>query len=294
MRIKLIQGFKVLLVLYNQCALTHQRDANRAIAGMTRRLGANIQYSSFLEGLLIYAFDEFLLFYSSHTSLRRRKGFPIYSWSGWIGHLDFSPTDKPFTKKHALELPLDHGWLENCHWIIWYRATASGSKRLAPGRNCDRVISRRPFGFFCPNLPFPTYRTESSELGREVDARFKDYAVLQFWNLSTFFRLTDIDVLRGLASLGTRGGWSCGELFMDGYDEEAFFVDQTVFEVILLCTVNEGYNIHQAVCKSLLFFVMCIETRDGISERRGIGWLNSQALNDSLEPGLAWEEIDLA
>jgi hypothetical protein len=54
-----------------------------------RRLSDHLQYD-FFAGLPSAAFDAFLLFYPTAHSLRRRPGFPNFSWSGWSGYCRFA------------------------------------------------------------------------------------------------------------------------------------------------------------------------------------------------------------
>lgn len=58
--------------------------------------------------------------------------------------------------------------------------------------------------------------------------------VLQFWTLSAFFRLGDVDVFDATASLFGQGNLLCRQTYLNGLEDSTFFECPGVFEVILL------------------------------------------------------------
>ena len=64
---------------YTKRALSNQSDALDAMAGVISRFSYSMR-CRFLQGIPTATFDLFLLFTTNGSSLRRRQGFPSYSW----------------------------------------------------------------------------------------------------------------------------------------------------------------------------------------------------------------------
>jgi len=90
---------------YTSQILGDQNDALRAMAGIIRRDSEKIA-SSMLESLPIRAMESFMSFVG--RNLRRRRGFPSYSWTGWIGGVEVS-------------IGTGYTMLNTNKWISWYK-----------------------------------------------------------------------------------------------------------------------------------------------------------------------------
>src|SRR5881227_1426534 len=72
-------------------------------------------------GLPTVALDYVLLFHAFHRmserlniSVRRRKGFPSWSWAGWVGMLNWAAWGE--TSSTWIRC-----WLDTKTWISWYK-----------------------------------------------------------------------------------------------------------------------------------------------------------------------------
>jgi hypothetical protein len=103
--------------------LSRQSDAINAIAGALRPLSVSMGYS-YICGIPKIGFDVFLHFFSNTNSrsvLRRRQGFPSYSWAGWIGAVEWATRDYGLATKSLWD-----EWLAKRTWICWYHRSHSG------------------------------------------------------------------------------------------------------------------------------------------------------------------------
>lgn len=129
------------------------------------------------------------------------------------------------------------------------------------------------------------------------------YPVLQFWTLSMFCRISDVDVFMATACLTDSNHKKCGVVWLDGFEETTFFQIQSQFEIILISEGSWGMGLpkfeidsqaYQVADKWGYYHVMLLEWQGGIAERRGVGLLCQGAVNYSLDPGPVWKEIFLA
>ncbi|WAO85978.1 HET domain-containing protein [Fusarium falciforme] len=150
-----LPNYSQLLTHYTCRALTDPGDVLRAMAGIIRRISEKVE-CRFIQGLPSGAFDSFILFESWTCILRRRKGFPSYSWCGWQGRI-------------WLDILHDNDeWLSKT-WIIWYKRSQSGVTNLVwdhaandscPFHDTPYVGYRRRHTFKPPApLGFATTRT---------------------------------------------------------------------------------------------------------------------------------------
>jgi len=101
-----LRDFRMMLLYYSERALSFQSDALRALAGITRRVSQKAK-CRFLQGIPTAAFDAFLVFECKMWgTLRRREGFPSYSWVGWKGSLVVAKRSHIFDNLNQ--------WLERC------------------------------------------------------------------------------------------------------------------------------------------------------------------------------------
>jgi len=306
-----VTDYREMLVHYSRRALTHENDALRAMSGITRRF-AEAMRCRFLEGIPTAVFDAFVLFRCSLG--RRRPSFPSYSWAGWRGALDFELWDA--------YIDID-SWLIYRTWIIWHERSQSGlitsiwnpeaNEALPYGDKSDvGYRCRHPFlprqGLALPNhlAAVQTVPTDHVRFGRPLPA----YSILQFWTLAVYFTIEDIDVFDGVAAIADLYHARCGTIWLDGFEETTFFQEsdekgKLILEFILLSegasepgrtSSFEPTRYHPATNGNYQkkFNVLLLEWRDGIAERRGIGWIHQPAIESSLSPGPVWKEIFLA
>lgn len=252
---------------YSQRVLSHDGDAQRALAGINRRFSANLGYE-FVEGLPSAAFDAFILFKPygdlKGTSLRRRLDFPSYSWTGWRGSLDCGHVHSHETQ-YSLRCI---GWLTKHTWIVWYKRGVCGPATLVWDPKAHAELLLRTITW---DVNIDTWELTDTERGKEKRGEAYDgyierepvrptvslgieilpttptpglqlgipsgiaYQVLQFWTVSAFFRLGTIDVFEATATLLGKDNVLCGRIFLDNFeDSSAFFQSSRPFEVILL------------------------------------------------------------
>jgi hypothetical protein len=282
-----LNDFGRMLQYYTPKALTNPSDILRALAGVVRRITETAK-CRFLEGLPTAAFDAFIVFEANGWILRRREGFPSYSWTGWKGGV---------TVETSATRPLNVR-LEEDTWIIWYKRSPAGALSLVwdPSRYKPCPIAdptfegyrqRRPFQSRQLHLlsiqEFPTVATE--KLPYELPAI--RYHLLQFWTLSVRFKLKTEDAFRGSASIVTRSGARVGTIYLDGTEESAFFDSQEPFEFILL---SISWRPHPDGQK---YVIMLLEWNGPIAERRGLGFIDQPSIVQGFLPGPQWKEIVL-
>ncbi|PMD22783.1 HET-domain-containing protein [Hyaloscypha hepaticicola] len=291
--------YRTILLYYTPRVLTNQQDALLAMAGIIRRLSSKMQ-SRFFQGIPVAAFDTFLVFQSNGGLLRRRQGFPSYSWCGWIGPVIF---DEPYE---------ENDWLSDKTWIIWYKRSSSGSTNLVwdilanetfPVADMNFVGYRRrsPFGDRHA-LKFPTSRTAPTQ-EHYFEREFPTYQILQFWTLAVYLSISNVQVFHASAFIRDRFGRKCGQIWMDGFEETTFFEMKSPLEFILLSEREKERNfrdgkdieeVYQSRRTSRDYNVILLEWNEGIAERRGFGIIDKEAVERSFAPGPLWKEIFLA
>ncbi|KAG5819171.1 hypothetical protein H9Q74_000758 [Fusarium xylarioides] len=297
----------IMLVFYTHRVLTNQNDTSRAMAGIIRRIAELIK-CSFFQGLPTAIFDHFIVFNAFPTVLHRRSTFPSYSWTGWRGSI--APNNNNSTTSEVNE------WLRDRTWIIWYKRSPSGIINLVwdPDTNPSFPMSDLNYAGYRQRRPFSygrhvprqldtsqTMPTEHVSFARKLPS----YPILQFWTISLFYRIFDIDVFRATGSLQDSNNKKCGFVFLDGFEETDFFESSGLFEIILLSEAHrdlyakpewvqwqDPYPLAAGQWK--YYNIMILEWHGGIAERRGFGVLNQGAVEFSLAPGPSWKEIFLA
>ncbi|RGP81170.1 hypothetical protein FLONG3_707 [Fusarium longipes] len=233
--------YSVMLFYYTQRALTNQNDVSRAMAGIMRRF-MDVMKCQFFQGLPTAAFDQFIVFSAKRGILRRRFSFPSYSWIGWKGCVDID-------FRYSLTYERTNDWLRQRTWIIWYKRSPSGAIDLVwnPDANPSFPLqdmeytgyrTRRTFasGDHVPLL-LDTRRTKPRK--RVSFLAVPPYPLLQFWTVSLFYNIRDVDVFEGTAHLTDSNQEKCGRVYLDGFEETTFFDSRDPFEIILL---SEAYS----------------------------------------------------
>ncbi|KAH6959507.1 heterokaryon incompatibility protein-domain-containing protein [Fusarium avenaceum] len=295
-----------MLFYYTKRAITNQNDASRAMAGITRKI-AEATKCNFFQGLPTAMLDLFIIFYAAGSILQRRSIFPSYSWTGWRSGIDIDVLPGSDID--------DNTWLKDHTWIIWYKRSPSGITNLVwdtdanpsfPLSDMEYVGYRRRRLFSDgrhAHRQLNTKRTMPTEqvtFSRPVPT----YPLLQFWTLSLFYRIFDINVFSGTAYLEDSKKARCGFVYLDGFEETTFFESQGPFEVILLSEARSQQMSHHdfkwrdpyplAAGQWEFYNVLLLEWQGGIAERRGFGLLHQGAIEFSLASGPSWKEIFLA
>ncbi|KAK3303885.1 heterokaryon incompatibility protein-domain-containing protein [Chaetomium strumarium] len=295
-----VEDYSTMLLYYSRRALTYQGDVLNAMAGIMRRVSHKMK-CRFLEGLPTASLDLFLLFRSHRSMLRRREGFPSYSWAGWQGPV------------MVVDLPGDENkWLHDHTWIVWYKRSPRGVANLVwdplandsfPFHDDNYIGYREPRRPFTPPvaLPFATTRTQAH--GTVEVTALRSYPILQFWTLAVFFHLEIMDPIRGMAMVRDRGGTACGALYLDGLEGSTFFHGHGPFEMIAVSeTVKEPWVFYDKWLEGALaweapdefYHVLVLEWSGGLAERRAVGLVLRSAITRSCDPGPVWKEVLLA
>ncbi|KAH8802926.1 heterokaryon incompatibility protein-domain-containing protein [Xylogone sp. PMI_703] len=296
-----ISDFRGMLEYYTERSLTNQDDVFRAMGGIMRRF-SELMKCRFFQGLPTAAFDYFICFYCKNLPLRRRKGFPSYSWAGWIGQVTIDLFDLNMTASD---------WLQSQTWIVWYKRSSSGITNLVWDPEANESFPFNDMSYegyrerspFRPPIPlmFPTTRTRPTT-DLLFDRPFPPYPMLQFWSLVVYYLISDIDVFRGRGLLLDSAGRKCGTIYMDSFEESDFFNSQSVVELVLLSKWNgimfkqnwDPIYIPAQAGWWQYYLAMILEWDQGVAERRGIALISLTAITGSYPPGPAWREILIA
>ncbi|CAG8957069.1 hypothetical protein HYFRA_00009270 [Hymenoscyphus fraxineus] len=306
---------------YSRKMLTHEGDILNAFAGITRVLSADME-SPFLYGHPVRFFDLSLLWQWSFSVrvLRRRHGFPSWSWSGWLG-------EKEGCKSR---IGNEETWQKEYSFIVWKvsenRDEIANGSMLSPAirrpdRTPDEVLGGpRNFGLKHTNFAIPQQDQELSYLEdftyTRTTSQYQHHLV--FWSLSLKFQVrldiwgrlsmkahtTDLfdPEKHELLILG-KAGQHCGRLF-HGCANHAMMAEIALGKKVLcdflVLSVGEcgkdcirHYPREKKECLALN--VIAVDWNEGIAERIGIGIIFSHTLEeDCFEPGPQWREIILA
>jgi hypothetical protein len=272
------------------------------MAGISRRLASKMK-CRFFHGVPTAVFDSFMIFTARSSLLRRRQGFPSYSWTGWIGGIYF-----PFSSTID-----ENDWLAHRTWIVWYKRNPHDAVNLVwdptvnesfPTNTMEYIGYRNRVGF--PHrhmLGFPTSRTTPTEVVH-FDGTMPLYPLLQFWTLAVYYTISELQVFTAEAYVLDNQEQRCGSIYIDGYEDSTFFEREGTFEFIVLsesrwdlsgaslvdCEYtkdvgSDGWDYYQ---------VLLLEWGAGIAERRGVGITLKKAVERSFLPGPVWKEIFMA
>ncbi|KAL2408068.1 hypothetical protein ABEF95_014608 [Exophiala dermatitidis] len=285
--------------LYTRRELTNPNDILNAFEGvqlvLEKRIGAKIYY-----GALETMMDSSLI-WESTKRLYRRPGFPSWSWSGWIGEVQWKYTEPAQS------------------WIKWHADQDVGIHPF-PQQEYTRIP---------PPLPRPENRRPVSRHNLSTS-----FPLLHFRTVTAVFQLTSpalihksvISPLRkrltgpsalstvrpapadpGLirAGIADRNGLWCGtiDLNVDWMPRAG-----APFEFLIMSRVSHFTDDELAIWEGTLpddiedmlsrreygvYNVMLVSRKDGIYYREGLGRILTEALHRALEPGPEWKEIVL-
>ncbi|KAK4445539.1 heterokaryon incompatibility protein-domain-containing protein [Podospora aff. communis PSN243] len=292
-----LRDFANLLIYYSLRGLSFQSDVLRALAGITRRVSQKAK-CQFLQGIPTAAFDVFILFECNAKGiLRRRHGFPSYSWVGWKGGLAVRDGAQVFYNLNR--------WLEEYTWIIWYVTSPSGTLKRVwdPEANKQFPLGDMSYPGYRKRNPFQAPLDVSIDSTRTFPTQRVDgdtihiagYPLLQFWTVSARFRmqLEATSAATGEARILTTHGTFAGYIMLDGLEETDMFSSQVSFEFILLSRTMQRNPWRKTQDPEAGYYVMLLEWKGPIAERRGLGVLDISELANCLPPGPQWKEIVL-
>jgi len=285
--------------LYTRRELTNRDDILNAFEGVSlvleKRIGAKIYY-----GALETMMDSSIL-WESTKRLVRRPGFPTWSWSGWIGEIQWKFTEVARS------------------WIQWHADQDVGVHTFPP-QGPERIEPPIPQP---PNLN-PVARHNLSTT----------FPLLHFRTISASFKLTSpalihksvISPLRkrltGPSALSTvrpapadpgliRAGIAdCNGLWCGTIDLDVAWMHRvgTPMEFLLMSQVSKFTNdeldnwegtLPDAVEEILahehygVYNVLLVTNENGVYYREGLGRLLMTALDRAVEPGPIWKDIIL-
>ncbi|KAF1811227.1 hypothetical protein P152DRAFT_66194 [Eremomyces bilateralis CBS 781.70] len=257
--------FQRLICDYTSRALTNQADALNAIAGLSRRTLPDL-LGDLVEGLPSQDIDLFITFTSAMSPLRRRAGFPSYSWAGWIGRISY----------YRLRSKLFDGSNDTGRsWIKWYQRYSTD--RADPLWN----VGKPDVGPCDDSLAYLEQQVPTSERDSRqstptawnrlgISEYRRPYTMLQFWTYAIHLRLGEFDVFSAMATILDGQGADCGTVSMDEFEEDDFFIIGSVYEFILLSPFKPLHysagDRNQVGAESDQFFVLLLQPKGGVSE----------------------------
>jgi len=320
--------FCEIIQAYTTRSLTYPDDVLRAMAGIMRFYEQRASYT-FLEGVPTELFDAITLFRSNGCTLRRRRGYPSYSWAGWTGRVRFSglvtegdvaanrwlndscpiswhavnpnepalpkPIWEPdlWEKVRGPRQALLRKWVERlCNHI---KAGASAAADDASHRTPDQdnLLSTETADI---DMPDPS---ELSLLQRREDPQVR-YKFLQFWAISVYLRIEARNIFTGTVWIMTEDGEKVGVAWVDGIEDTALLGSSKPVEFILVSAVSplrrESAEDEAWAFGNPVYDVLFLHRSDPasvLSERRGVGLLAEPGVRKSVPPGPRLTEIIL-
>jgi hypothetical protein len=286
--------------LYTRRELTNGNDILNAFEGvklvLEKRIGASIYYGA-LETML----DSSLL-WESTKRLVRRNGFPSWSWSGWVGEIQWKFTETAQS------------------WIQWHADQNCGLHPFPP-----QTIDRIP-------APLEPYQTPAPISGHNSRTSFP---LLHFCTITAHFKLISPSLihksvisplrkrLTGPSALSTvrpapadpgliragiadRHGVWCGTIDLD-----VVWITKAgiSLEFLLMSRVSQFTEDELSIWEGFLpddvedilagrnygvYNVMLVSKKDGLYYREGLGRVLASALDRADEPAPRWKDIILA
>jgi hypothetical protein len=280
--------------LYTRRSLTEPSDILNAFEGVERVLQNHMDTSMHF-GLPLELLDSALLWESSQL-LRRREGFPSWSWAGWMGEIQWNFSENV-------------GNVQS--WIDWH---------FVDRRKCS-VSAEQRRNRIQPPLPFEPIASatfSSQNLDRPHALRFTSISI--FLKLSTPSTMVkdELSPLRrrrlepstlsttrpapldphlmraGLSDLNN--AW-CGSILLDESWKDRV---GTVVELVILSSLdrfaaNELYAWQDYLPKGettmSVYNVLMIARHDSTVSRVSIGRVLQTSLKSSYAPGPVWKEL---
>lgn len=320
-----LSAFNVQLFRYADRRLTKESDTLHGLAGITRFMSVRLR-SGILEGLFTTCFDISMLSWDSMGGTGilipgRRQGFPSWSWSGWYGLRD--------GYGRACTSPKDvNSWLQTMTYIVWYkRGPETGKLELVWDPDSQKEFGHLEDNYVGyrrgePSSDSDPYGRNRDGIMRNMDRNLKTkpdedqdqdperlhiihnemakrkYHFLHFFAYVVLIpRFDDPTPTRVSPILGTNAEM-CGGVRLD--DLESMKGVQGPHTLVILSKMNryDKYLNDATVHEKPFLWVMVIEwvgdANEVVAERRGIGYLFEDSLEQVLPPGKMWKEIILA
>lgn len=291
--------FTSAIELYTRRELTNRADVLNAFEGvglvLEKRIGASIFY-----GALETMMDSSLIWESSKR-LFRRDGFPSWSWSGWVGEIQWKFTEPARS------------------WIQWHADQKIGIHAF-PQQGLERIM---------PPMPQP----EGAQ-AQTPHNMSQTMPLLHFRTISAHFELSSASLIHksiisplrkrltgpsalstvrpapadpGLirAAISDRRGWWCGTIHLDQDWEKRIGMP---LEFLIMSRLSRFSDDELSIWEGELpdevedileqrdygvFNVMLVSQKDGIYYREGLGRILTGALERTIDPAPAWKDIIL-
>lgn len=285
--------------LYTRRELTNPNDILNAFEGMSlvleKRIGDQIYYGA-LESMM----DPSIL-WESTKRLFRRQPFPSWSWSGWIGEIQWKYTQVARS------------------WIEWHADQAFGVHSF-PKQAYPRIPPPIPRpenpGSMSPHnlsstFPLLHFRTVTAQF-KLIEPSLIHKSVIsplrkRLTGPSALSTVRPAPADPGLirAGIGDRNGLWCGTIDLDvsWMTRVGTPLDFLLMSRVSNFTEDELSNwegtLPDAVEEAMeardygVYNVLLVSQKDGIYYREGLGRILTGALDRSLEPGPLWEDIVL-
>lgn len=285
--------------LYTRREMTNPNDILNAFEGvelvLEKRIGANIYYGA-LETML-----DSSLIWESTKRLFRRPGFPSWSWSGWVGEVQWKYTE-----------PVQS-------WIEWHADQAIGIHTFPrqahdrippplPRRDHQRPVSRHNLSTTIPLLHFRTVTahfqlTSPALIHKAVISPLRK----RLTGPSALSTVRPAPADPGLirAGIADRNGLWCGTIDLD-----VAWMHRvgTPLQFLIMSRVSRFTDDELSIWEGTLpddtedllsgrnygvYNVMLVTKQDGIYHREGLGRILTEALHRALAPGPEWTDIVL-
>lgn len=290
-----------LLLHYTKRSLTRETDILNAFAGLQSQLEDRFGDGPFLEGVPAAALNFYIIFSGHSAMLKRRAGFPSWSWAGWIGPVRLEMRGQLHGSEHVKE------WLATATWIRWFKSSGSPHPKIEPVSSS--VVSQKPFDIkYCPGLDASS---TTPKLESDISApRSPSVTKLHFWTIAAQFMISRIDTAPAGREFGERAiivDRDCGIIGSVHVDDHFIQLQDLAqpFDFILLSQASETQGGSVLVDERPyvgpgsepwdLYWVMLLKWNDSrtVAERRGIGQIYQKSLASGYAPGPVWKEIIL-
>jgi len=291
-----------LLLDYTKRSLTRDSDILNAFAGLQSQLEDRFGDGPFLGGIPAAALNFYIIFSGHFVVLKRRAGFPSWSWAGWIGAVRLEIRGKLHDSEYV------KNWLAAAAWIRWFKSSASTRPKLEPVSSSN--VNRKAFdNKYCPGLD-AAFTTPTLE-GQLSAPDSPSVTTLHFWTVAAQFMISRIDAAPVGRECGERGIIvdSDGSVIGSVHIDDHFIEPQTIaqpFDFIVLSQANETQGGSVLVDERPyvgpgseawdLYWVMLVKWDDTgtVAERRGIGQIYQKSLASGCDPSPVWKEVILA
>ena len=304
---------------YTARQLTNPGDILNAFSGIAN----TIYHGRLIDGLPVSAFDLALL-WQPQVLLKRREGFPSWSWAGWIGQVQHEARClEEFEDECDSEREQIEQWVKARTWIVWH--SSRGTHSTAPfylqnGPPCLHssvsIMATRRFPGQSQNVsPTPSLLSTALNISNK---RARENRYLQFWTISAYYSI-ELDksaVLKYSSSepenmgnglrrfnLHDKLGQKCGWILLDKGCIHPFSNKvEALYEFLILSEIKSSSTSDASMPNEIdtgtkiernlsEYNSMMVILKHGILERAGLGRVESTALVNSCKRPMRWKEI---